>query len=157
MAYLLSQMPPIHGGHLFWYSVVSSKITKRRKAMIFTSPYRKLSVVLRPARYVFDQEGQRRFKAGIRAEFMDGGFRTDDQETIDLMMAHPRLGIDFHAQNKPVPKEVEKKVKEAEKKKEDELAELTHADRTNKKPNSKASIEASSEDVDKELGLGKNK
>jgi hypothetical protein len=123
--------------------------------MIFTSPYRKLSVVLRPARYVFDQEGQRRFKAGIRAEFMDGAFRTDDEETIELMMAHPGLGSEFHAQNKPVPKEVEKKNIEEKKKKEDELAELTHADKTNKKPNSKASSESTSEEIDRELGLNK--
>lgn len=117
--------------------------------MIFTSPYRKLSVVLRPARYVFDQEGQRRYKAGIRAEFMDGAFRTDDEETIELMMAHPRLGIDFHSQNVPVPKEVEKKVKEEEKRKEDELAELTHADKTNKRPNTKEGVEVDSKEVDK--------
>ncbi len=121
--------------------------------MIFTSPYRKLSVVLRPARYVFDQEGQRRYKSGIRAEFMDGAFRTDDEETIKLLMDHPGLGIEFNAQNVPVPREVEKKMKQEKKKKEDELAELTHADRTNKKPNSKASEESSSDDIDAELGL----
>lgn len=121
--------------------------------MIFTSKYRKLSIVLRPARYVFDQEGQRRFKAGIRAEFMDGAFRTNDQETIDLMMAHPGLGTEFHAQNVPVPKEIEKKLEKEKHQKEDELAELTHANRTNKKPNSKADKESTADELDQELGL----
>lgn len=111
--------------------------------MIFTSKYRKLSMVLKPARYVVDNTGQRSYVAGIRADFFDGRFATQDQEVIEMMMNHPRLGIDYHAETKPV----DKAVVEAEKQKEAELAAQTSAEKTNKKPQSKASTPASDKEV----------
>ncbi len=53
------------------------------------------NLVLIRARYQYTQFGDRNYIEGKKAVFDNHEFETDDPETIDLMLKHPRYGIMF--------------------------------------------------------------
>ena len=97
--------------------------------MIFTSPYSKLAIVVKPSMHSHDASGKRFFQAGKKAQFVDGRFRTEDKEIIEHLLAHKDLGVMFHAESVKADKQ---KVESA-KKKDESLAKATKAESTNKK------------------------
>lgn len=99
----------------------------------FTSKSNSLTIVVKPARYGFSPDGSRQYFEGKRAQFMNGVFRTDDQEIIDNLKAHRDYGVLFVSEDKAVTKEESSKKEEAKKKQERELAKKTEAKATNKK------------------------
>ena len=58
---------------------------------------RRLRVVLKPAFYVLDANGQRVQIPGKTIEFMGGRFETEDPEIIALMLKHDYFNIKFTA------------------------------------------------------------
>lgn len=65
--------------------------------MQFISKFKKYKIWLKPSRYVTDGLGQRNFVAGIKCQFSDGRYETNDKEEITLLKANPRYGLDFHS------------------------------------------------------------
>lgn len=99
----------------------------------FTSKSSSLSIVVKPGRYAYNPDGSRYFIAGKRADFMQGMFRTDDEEVIEFLKNHRDYGVLFVGEDLAVPRaEMEAKV-EASRKRERQLAAKTDAKATNKK------------------------
>ncbi len=65
--------------------------------MIFMAKARRLRVVLKPAFYVLDANGQRVQIPGKTIEFMGGRFETEDPDIIALMLKHDYHNIKFSA------------------------------------------------------------
>jgi hypothetical protein len=58
---------------------------------------KRLRIVLKPAFYVLDANGQRVQIPGNTIEFMNGRFESDDPETIALMLKHDYCNVRFAA------------------------------------------------------------
>lgn len=65
--------------------------------MVFMAKARRLRVVLKPAFYVLDANGQRVQIPGKTVEFMGGRFETEDPAIIALMLKHDYFNIKFTA------------------------------------------------------------
>ena len=65
--------------------------------MVFMAKARRLRVVLKPAFYVLDANGQRVQIPGKTIEFMGGRFETEDPAIIALMLKHDYFQIKFTA------------------------------------------------------------
>jgi hypothetical protein len=65
--------------------------------MVFMAKARRLRVILKPAFYVLDANGQRVQIPGKTVEFMGGRFESEDSETIALMLKHDYYNVRFTA------------------------------------------------------------
>ncbi len=65
--------------------------------MVFMAKPKRLRVILKPAFYVLDANGQRVQIPGKTIEFLNGRFETEDLETIALMLKHDYCNLKFTA------------------------------------------------------------
>ena len=84
--------------------------------MKFISKGKKYKIVLKFS-YFKIVDGMRQLVPGIRVEFRDGLFETEDKEMIKKLKAHPAYGRDFWSEEKvektPVAEQMEKIEKQA--------------------------------------------
>ena len=85
-------------------------------------------MVIRPARNLYDQFGQRTYHEGLHAKFNGGLLETEDQEVIDFLMNSPRKGIDYIVfNNGEADAEVSEEGKKEVEKEKEALATTIHS------------------------------
>lgn len=69
--------------------------------MQFQSKYPSYKVVVKPSRYLISAYGDKMFEQGIRVEFVNGAYSTDDKEIVDALKKNAYYGIDFWSAEEP--------------------------------------------------------
>lgn len=72
--------------------------------MTFQSKARNYTIVIKPSKYQFDNLGNRVFVQGVKVNFENNLYKTDDPEIIDALKKNAYYGIDFWALDEPVSK-----------------------------------------------------
>lgn len=72
----------------------------------FQSKYPSYRVVVKPSKYLLNAYGDKVFEQGIRVEFINGFFSTDDNEIVEGLKKNQFYGIDFWSVDEPaIPNE----------------------------------------------------
>lgn len=91
--------------------------------MVFVSKYLGYKQWIKPARYHYDNFGQRTYIAGLAIRFTDGRYETKDPEIIEALMGNPVYGVDYWAldekgnkilEREKTPEQLEEEKKEQE-------------------------------------------